>query len=50
VGDEERGESHGAVLRGEAAGGTDMVFVGAIEAFDELLEGTQFGRGLIAIF
>ena len=49
MGDEECGESQGAVLGGEATGGTDMVFVGAVEAFDELLEGTKFGGDLIEV-
>jgi hypothetical protein len=50
VSDKERGESHGAVGSREAAGGTDMVFVGAVETFDELLEGAELGRDLVAIF
>ena len=50
MGDEEGGESDGAVLGGKAAGGTDMVFVGAVEAFDELLEGAKFGGDSVAIF
>ncbi len=37
---EEGGEGPGAVARGEAAGGAHMVFVSAIEALDELFEGT----------
>ena len=40
MGDEQGGEGHGAIARGEAAGGAHVVFVGAVEALDELLEGT----------
>ena len=38
-GDKQGGESHGAIAGGKAAGGADMVLVGAVEAFDQLLEG-----------
>ena len=50
VGDEEDGESEGAVAGGEAAGRADVVFVGSIEAFDELLEGAKFLGDGVAIF
>ena len=50
MGDEEGGEGHGTVLSDKAAGGTDMVFVGAVEAFDELLEGAKLPGDLVAIF
>jgi hypothetical protein len=50
VSDEEGGEGDGAVARGQAASGAHVVFVGAIEAFDELLEGAEFLRGRVAIF
>ena len=49
MGDEQGGESHGAVLSSEAAGGADMVLVSAIEAFDELLEGAKLGGDGVAI-
>ncbi len=48
--DEERGESQRAVLGNEAAGGAHVVFVSAIEAFDELLEGTKFGGDRVEVF
>ena len=47
--DEEVGQSQGTVLSSKAAGGTDMVFVSAIEAFDELLEGAKFRGDRVAI-
>ena len=50
VGDEEGGEGHGAIARGKAASGADVVLVGAIEAFDELLEGAKFFRYGVEIF
>ena len=50
VGDEQGGESDGAVARGKAAGRADVVFVGAIEVFDELLEGAEFLRDGVEIF
>ena len=50
VGDEEGGEGDGAVARGKAASGADVVLVGAIEAFDELLEGAKFFRYGVEIF
>ena len=49
VSDEEGGEGDSAVLGGEAAGGADVVLVGAVEAFDELLEGTEFGGDRVEI-
>ena len=42
VGDEEGGESQGAVLGGEAAGGTDMVFVSAIRRSMSCLKGRNW--------
>ncbi len=50
VGDEQGGEGDGAVARGQAASGAHVVFVGAIEAFDELLEGAEFLRDGVEIF
>ena len=50
VGDKEGGEGHGAVASGKATSGTDVVFVGAIEAFDELLEGAKFLGDRVEIF
>ena len=44
VGDEQSSQRHGTILGFEAAGGTDMVFVGAVETFDQLLERAKFRR------
>ena len=49
MGDEQGGEGHGAILSSKAAGGAEVVFVSAVEAFDQLLEGAKFGRDLVAI-
>ena len=48
--DKERGEGEGAVAAGEAAGGADVVLVGAVEAFDELLERAELGRDSVEVF
>ena len=50
VGDKQRGEGHGTVLSSEATGRAHVVFVGAIEAFDELFEGAKLGGDGVAIF
>jgi hypothetical protein len=45
----EQSKGYSAILSFETAGGTDMVFVGAIEAFDELLERAKFPRHRVTI-
>jgi len=50
VGNEKDGEGEGAIAGGKAAGRSDVVFVSAIQAFDELLEGAKLGGGGVAIF
>ena len=49
MGNKQGSERHGAVLSFKAASRTDMVFVSAIETFDQLLEGAKFLGDLIAI-
>lgn len=44
VSDEESGHSDGAVGFLEAVAGTDMVFIGSIQSFDELFERAIFFR------
>ena len=43
ISDEESGKSDGAVFGVEAVSGEDVEFVSAVEAFDELFEGAEFG-------
>ena len=38
-GDKESGDGDGSVTGGKATGGAHMVLVGAVESFDQLLEG-----------
>ncbi len=50
MGDKQRGEGQGAILSSEATSRAHVVLVGAIETFDELLEGAKLGGDGVAIF
>jgi hypothetical protein len=49
-GDEQGGDGDGSVASLKAAGGADVILVGAVETFDELLEGAELGGDLVTIF
>jgi hypothetical protein len=49
VSHDERDESYGAVHGFKPSGGPDMVFDGAVEAFDELFEWSELGGDFVEV-